>query len=56
VIAVLTDIAVSLETTDWEWLQINREAAMATFYTSPDPKGLGIKGQRELRTGLVFIK
>jgi hypothetical protein len=39
VIAVLTDIAVSLKTSDREWLQIKREAAMATFYTSPDPMG-----------------
>jgi len=39
VIAVLTDIAVSLKTTVCEWLQINREAAMATFYASPDPMG-----------------
>jgi hypothetical protein len=44
VIAVLADIAVSLKTSDREWLQINREAAMATFYASPDPMGQGIKG------------
>jgi hypothetical protein len=44
VLAVLTDIAVSLKTSDREWLQINREAAMATFYASPDPMGQGIKG------------
>jgi len=34
---------------DRKWLQIHREAALATFYTSPDPKrawgqkGKGIK-------------
>jgi hypothetical protein len=39
VLAVLTDIAVSLKTSDREWLQINREAALATFYASPDPLG-----------------
>jgi hypothetical protein len=39
VVAVLTDIAVSLKTSDCEWLQIHREAAMAMFYTSPDPQG-----------------
>jgi hypothetical protein len=38
-LAVLTDIAVSLKTNDREWLQINRETAMATFYASPDPMG-----------------
>jgi hypothetical protein len=38
-LVVLTDIAVSLKTTDWEWLQINRETAMAMFYASPDPMG-----------------
>jgi hypothetical protein len=37
VIAVFTDVVVSLKTSDREWLQINREAAMATFYASPDP-------------------
>ena len=45
-IAVLTVIAVSLKTSDREWLQINREAAMATFYASPDPiMGQGKKGK-----------
>jgi hypothetical protein len=44
VLAVLTGIAVPLKTSDREWLQINREAAMATFYASPDPMGQGIKG------------
>jgi hypothetical protein len=39
VIAVLTAIAVSFKTSDREWLQIHREAAMAMFYTSPDPQG-----------------
>ncbi|MGO8742307.1 MAG: hypothetical protein ACLPYZ_13380 [Limisphaerales bacterium] len=46
-IAVLTDIAVSLKTSNREGLQINREAALATFCASPDPMGQGIKGQRE---------
>jgi hypothetical protein len=41
VLAVLTDIAVSLETSDREWFQVNGEAAMATFYASPDPQGQG---------------
>jgi hypothetical protein len=50
-LVVLTDIAVSLETSDRECLQINGEAAMATFYTSPDPQGQGIKGQREYGRG-----
>jgi hypothetical protein len=39
VLVILTDIAVSLKTSDREGLQIHREAAMATFYTSPDPQG-----------------
>ena len=55
-IAVLTAIAVSFKTSDREWLQINCEAAMATFYASPDPMGPGDKRAKGIRTGLVFIK
>jgi hypothetical protein len=39
VIVILTDIAISFKTSDRDWLQINCEAAMATFYASPDPQG-----------------
>ena len=55
-IAVLTDIVVSLETSDREWLQINREAAMATFYASPDQMGLGIKGFKGNKDGAGILK
>jgi hypothetical protein len=41
VLTVLNGVAFSLETSDREWLQVNGETAMATFYASPDPQGQG---------------